>query len=568
VCRDDYNYVPLTPNTKINTAWVAIGKNNNYPFGRALQSQHNINSFILHRDSAEVYFSRMLDTVLCHNQRVIISLHDQPLWGSNRNILPNAVVKFTHAALKARPGALVVFGNPYLLQGLQDIPCSLVAYEDGQSYQEAAAGMIFGTRLSQGTLPVSIPPALSVGTGFKIQPDWASYTTENPLNNGFSSNFTRKLDTLLDYYVAQKAMPGGQLLVMKNGKSVYNRAYGNFEYGGTDKVNHSDIYDLASITKVAATTLSIMKLYESRQIKLDAHLHTYLPELNKTNKAKLTIRQLMTHSAGLQPFIPFYKEAVTIPGLFTKNQDSMHTLQVADSMWMRKTYTDTIWNKIIASDLKQKGEFLYSDLGFIMLGKIVERVSGMSVAQYTQTHFYEPMRLKRTLFKPYERFYSDEFAPTTDDNYFRKQRIQGFVHDPCAAMLGGVAGHAGLFSNATELGKIFQMLNNGGQLNGKRYLKPATVALFAATQKGTHRGLGFDKPNGQTGAKANVSDKVPGTLFGHSGFTGNWAWADPGNQLVFIFLSNRTYPDENNKKLIQENVRSKALEIVYSALKP
>jgi CubicO group peptidase (beta-lactamase class C family) len=178
------------------------------------------------------------------------------------------------------------------------------------------------------------------------------------------------------------------------------------------------------------------------------------------------------------------------------------------------------------------------------------------------------MRLKRTLFKPYERFYSDEFAPTTEDNYFRKQRIQGFVHDPCAAMLGGVAGHAGLFSNATELGKIFQMLNNGGQLNGKRYLKPATVALFAATQKGTHRGLGFDKPNGQAGAKANVSDKVPGTLFGHSGFTGNWAWADPGNQLVFIFLSNRTYPDENNKKLIQENVRSKALEIVYSALKP
>lgn len=573
VCKDDNNYLPFTPKTKIKTAWVGIGKNSAYPFGSALQKQHNITPYLLHRDSSADYFSRVLDSILCHNDRIIISLHDQPLWGKNRNTVPEAVVKFTHAAMQAKPGALVVFGNPYLLQSFQDIPCSVVAYEDGQSYQDAAAEMIFGAIASQGRTPVSVPPALATGAGIKIQPQGSDYLAENPrsqdrLKNGFSTNFTHKLDSLLDYYVSQKAMPGGQLLVLKNGVSVYNRAYGSFDYSGTHKVKHTDIYDLASITKVAATTLSIMKLNESRQIKLDAHLHTYLPELNKTNKGKLTIRQLMTHSAGLQPFIPFYKEAVTIPGLFTKNQDSMHTLQVADSMWMRKTYTDTIWNKIIASDLKQKGEFLYSDLGFIILGKIVERVSGMTVSQFAQTHFYEPMRLKRTLFKPHELFYSDEIAPTTEDNYFRKQRIQGFVHDPCAAMLGGVAGHAGLFSNATELGKIFQMLNNGGELNGKRYLKPATVALFAATQKGTHRGLGFDKPNGQTGAKANISDKVPGTLFGHSGFTGNWAWADPGNQLVFIFLSNRTYPDENNKKLIQENVRSKALEIVYSALKP
>ncbi|NBP05670.1 MAG: class A beta-lactamase-related serine hydrolase [Bacteroidetes bacterium] len=328
------------------------------------------------------------------------------------------------------------------------------------------------------------------------------------------------------------------------------------------------MFDLASITKVAATTLSVMKLYESRQIKLDAHLHTYLPELKKSNKSKITIKQLLTHSAGLQSFIPFYKDAANIPGLFSSKPDDNHTLQVAESMWMRESFTDTIWQKIIASDVKNPGEFLYSDLGFIILGKIVERISGMTVARFAQTHFYEPMRLKRTLFKPYERFYNTEIAPTTEDNYFRQQRIQGFVHDPTAAMLGGVAGHAGLFSNATELGKIFQMLNNGGQLNGKRYLKTATVAFFAAAQKGTYRGLGFDKPNGQIGAKANVSAKVPVTLFGHSGFTGNWAWADPGNKLVFIFLSNRTYPDENNKKLIQENVRTKAIEIVYSALKP
>jgi CubicO group peptidase (beta-lactamase class C family) len=220
------------------------------------------------------------------------------------------------------------------------------------------------------------------------------------------------------------------------------------------------------------------------------------------------------------------------------------------------------------SELKKKGEFVYSDLGFILLGKIVERLSGMRVDQYAQTYFYEPMRLKRTLFNPSRKFYHNEIAPSTNDNYFRHQKIQGFVHDPAAAMLGGVAGHAGLFSNAHELGKIMQMLNNGGILDGKQYFKQETVALFVTAQKGTHRGLGFDKPNGLTQGKANVSEMVPPLLFGHSGFTGNWAWADPKNDLIFIFLSNRTYPDEANKKLIQENVRTKAIEIVYKALRP
>lgn len=569
VCKDDYGYLPLTAGTKTKTAWIGIGKSRNYPFGEALQAYQDVNPYMLHRDSSDAYFSRMLDSILCHNQQIIISIHDQPLWGKNRNTIPEPALKFSLAALAAKPGVLVIFGNPYTLQHLQKVPCSLIAYEDGAAYQETAANILFGTNESLGRLPVSIPPELNTGTGIHTLPHSAAYVTESPLTNGFKVDFSRELDSLLNYYSrSSRATPGGQVLVMKNGKSIYNRAFGSFEYNGTQPVKQSDLYDLASITKVAATTLCLMKLYESKQIRLDAHLHNYLPELNKTNKAKLTIRQLLTHSAGLQPFIPFYKEALAVPGLFGSKKDSLHEVQVADTLWMRKSYTDTMWQKIIASELKTKGEFLYSDLGFIMLGKIVERVSGMTVAQFAQTHFYEPMRLQRTLFSPHERFYNKEIAPTTEDNYFRRQRIQGFVHDPTAAMLGGIAGHAGLFSNATELGKIMQMLNASGQLNGKRYFKPATVALFAAAQKGTHRGLGFDKPNGQVGSKANISDKVPGTLFGHSGFTGNWAWADPGNQLVFVFLSNRTYPDESNKKLIQENVRTKAIEIVYSALKP
>lgn len=569
VCKDQWGYLPFTPHTRTKTAWVGIGKSSTYPFAEALQLQHHFTPYLLHRDSSEGYFKSILDSIIGYNERIIISLHDQPLWGKDRNTVSNHIVQFIEAALKARPGALVIFGNPYLLQQFQGIPCSMVTYEDGINYQETTAKILFGSSASLGHLPVSILPDFKEGTGLKTQTHSEQYTFENPLKNGFSRDFSPALDSMLNHYhQVVKATPGGQVLVMKNGQCVYNRAYGGFDYANSRAVKATDLYDLASVTKVAATTLCVMKLYENKQLKLDAHLHNYLPELTKTNKGKITIRQLLTHSAGLQAFIPFYKEAMTQPGLFSKYKDNHHTMQIADSLWMRQSYTDTLWQKIIDSEIKHKGEFLYSDLGFIMLGKIVERVSGMTVSKFAQTHFYEPMRLRRTLFKPSEKYFPNEIAPTTVDNYFRKQRIQGYVHDPTAAMLGGIAGHAGLFSNATELAKIMQMLCNGGQLEGKQLLKPSTVLLFTSAQKGTHRGLGFDKPNRQKGVKANISDKVPGTLFGHSGFTGNWAWADPANQLVFVFLSNRTYPDEQNKKLIQENVRTKAIEIVYSALSP
>ena len=568
VSQDKYSWLPLTPNTKVKTAWLAIGKNSTYPFEAALSKHHLITPYYLHRDSSNTFLNRILDSAMCRHERIIISIHDQPLWGKNRNELPEPVLQLIKTASLSNQTMIVVFGSPYLLAKIDFVPCSIVAYEDGKDYQERAANMIFGRTPASGHLPVGINNGMAAGFGIQTAANIPNYKAVSPLKLGFSQNFSPSLDSLLSHYVSQKAMPGGQLMVMKDGQIAYLRAYGRFEYDSSKTVQLTDLYDIASITKAAATTLCVMKLYETKQIKLDAHLHTYLPELNKTNKAKLTIRQLLTHSSGLQPFIPFYKNALNVQGLFAPKQDTIHQVQVAADLWMRGSYRDTIWQQIMQSELKKKGEFVYSDLGFILLGKIVERLSGMRVDQYAQTYFYEPMRLKRTLFNPSRKFYNNEIAPSAYDGYFRHQKIQGFVHDPAAAMLGGVAGHAGLFSNAHELGKIMQMLNNGGTLDGKQYFKQETVALFVTAQKGTHRGLGFDKPNGLTQGKANVSEMVPPLLFGHSGFTGNWAWADPKNDLIFIFLSNRTYPDEANKKLIQENVRTKAIEIVYKALRP
>ena len=221
---------------------------------------------------------------------------------------------------------------------------------------------------------------------------------------------------------------------------------------------------------------------------------------------------------------------------------------------------------IISSPVKNKGEYLYSDLSMIILGRMVERISGLPLNEFAEKNFYQPMNLKRMGFKPFEKFETDIAAPTAVDNYFRMQTVQGFVHDPASAMWGGVAGHAGLFSNAEDLAKLMQMLLNGGKWNDNYLLSASTIKEFTERQKNTHRGAGFDKPNDEKGNKANVSDLIPKSAFGHSGFTGIWAWGDPENNIVFVFLSNRTFPDENNRKIIANNIRTKAIELVYKAL--
>ncbi|NBP06113.1 MAG: hypothetical protein EBV15_07850, partial [Bacteroidetes bacterium] len=213
ICKDDFGYLPFTPNTKVKTAWVAIGKSNDYPFGNVVKSNHNIKVYSLHRDSSDGYFNRMLDSILCRNEQIIISLHDQILWGKNRNFVPDAVVNFSKAALKAKPGVMVVFGNPYLLQKFHEIPCSIVAYEDGEIYQEIAAKIIFGRVAASGHLPVGLPPELKAGDGIEYQSYEAEYLYQSPLKHGFSHDFSSSLDSLLHYYRLNRALPGGQVLV-------------------------------------------------------------------------------------------------------------------------------------------------------------------------------------------------------------------------------------------------------------------------------------------------------------------------------------------------------------------
>jgi beta-N-acetylhexosaminidase len=366
------------------------------------------------------------------------------------------------------------------------------------------------------------------------------------------------------------AMPGCVLLTLKNGKIVYEKAYGNYIYEKESPVNLKSVYDLASVTKICATNLAVMKLYELGKLDIKQKLSYYLPETAKTNKKNIIVADLLLHQAGLVPYIPFYKETIDALGrplqsVYSATANDSFNIKVADNVYMKNAWKDTIYKRILMSPLTAKGRYVYSDNDFIFLAKIVESISGVPINEFVLDSFYTPMQLYSIGFDPLLRNRKDNIAPTENESIFRTQLIRASVHDPGAAMMGGVAGHAGLFGNAYDLAAIMQMLLNEGSFNGKQYLKKETVNFFTTYHSdASRRGYGFDKPE-----KDNATRKDPyptisasAAAFGHTGFTGIGAWADPSTNLVFIFLSNRVYPDVSGA-LLRLNVRGKLMELLY-----
>lgn len=381
------------------------------------------------------------------------------------------------------------------------------------------------------------------------------------------------LDAFIRSCISQGAFPGCQIIAAKDGEIIYQKNFGFFTYDKTQPVTDSTLYDIASVTKVASTTLAIMKLYEEGKINLSAYLRNYLPFTIGTDKANLTIKDLLLHQAGLKAYIPFYKATIDrMSGspradLYRTIPDKMFSTPVASSFYVINSFKDTIWNEILNSSLDNRGRYVYSDLDFYFLQKVAEAVSGQPIDEYVAEHFYVPLGLKHTLFNPWKKGLKKQCAPTENDQYFRFQLVQGYVHDPGTAMLGGIAGHAGIFSNAKDLAVILQMLINGGEYRGKRYLKKETLQTFTGFRSAiSRRAYGFDKPEKARGDGGPAADLCSKTTFGHQGFTGTCAWADPETGITFIFLSNRVYPSAENGLINSLKVRFKAQGYIYQAL--
>ena len=367
-------------------------------------------------------------------------------------------------------------------------------------------------------------------------------------------------------------MPGAVVLIKKSGKIIYEKAFGSYTYENKIPVTTSTVYDLASITKICATTIALMKMYDENKLDLYQPVSNYLIELKGTNKQNFLIKDLLLHQAGMQAYIPFFSNAVDengrpLPALFQNSKDAIYSVPVAENLYLRCDWPYCMIEAIAASPAGAK-KYIYSDNDFILLGKLVERISGIPLNEYVSKYFYGPMQLNSIGFLPTRKMEASSIAPTENEKMFRAQLLQGSVHDANAAMFGGVSGHAGVFSNAADLAAIMQMLLNGGFYNGKQYLLKSTIDLFTAYGSDiSRRGLGFDKPEKDNSTRKEPYPCFSATprTFGHTGYTGTAAWADPEKDLIFIFLSNRVYPNGNDL-LNKLNVRSKIMEEIYREL--
>ncbi|MFZ9301221.1 MAG: serine hydrolase domain-containing protein, partial [Chitinophagaceae bacterium] len=433
-----------------------------------------------------------------------------------------------------------------------------------------AADILNGLRLPQGILPVTVNKQFPVGFGVqsKVMPVVS-------LLPGMDMSKLLAIDTIATEAISKRATPGMVVLVAKDGKIAYHKAFGYYTYDNSEPVTAESIFDMASVTKICATTISIMKLYDEGKLSLEDEIGKYIPWLRGTDKERITVRNILLHQAGLKSFIPFYRETIDtstgIPksGFYSKIPTAAFSLRVSDSMYLKTAWRDTIYKRIANSPLTLPAKMIYSDNDFIFLGLIVEAISGMTLHDYAKKNFYDPMGLVTTGFRPRDRLPLSQIVPTENEKIFRRQLIRGDVHDPGAALFGGIAGHAGLFSNAYDLAVIMQMLMNKGVMNGKRYLSDTTIARFTTYgSEISHRALGFDKPykDNATRQTAYPAASASPLTFGHTGFTGIGAWADPEHNLIFLVLSNRVHPDGSNV-FLNLNVRPRMHEAVYQSLR-
>jgi beta-N-acetylhexosaminidase len=466
------------------------------------------------------------------------------------------------------------FAKPYVLLPVStytNFESVLVAYQNHPSAQRAAAEVIFGTVEAKGKLPVSLGDDFKSGFGLKTKKlDRLGFSV--PELVGMDSKILQGIDVIAQNAIHLKMTPGIQVLVARKGKVVYHKSYGYHTYDSLQVVKNSDLYDVASLTKILATLPNVMKLYDQDGFNLQTKLKDILPVFASSDKKNIEMKDLLTHQARLQPWVPFYKATLDKNGkpdakYYQTFYSKDFSKQVAERLFIRNDYHDSIIQKIVKSKLLPKKEYKYSDFTFIILREILEQKTKKTLDVLSHEQFYQTIGAQRTTFNPLKKFDMSEIVPTENDQYFRHQKLQGYVHDMGAAMNGGVDGHAGLFSNAMDVAKIMQMYLQKGHYGGNKYFSEATFDDFNTCyfcDKGNRRGLGFDKP--QLGNSGPTCGCVPMSSFGHTGFTGTMTWADPENELVYVFLSNRTYPNADENKLSKANVRESIQKVIYDAI--
>jgi beta-glucosidase-like glycosyl hydrolase/CubicO group peptidase (beta-lactamase class C family) len=577
VLNDRNRILPLQDLAKLRVASVVIGDSVDNLFQRSLQRYCAVSTFRCDKAINREALTALLQKLERFDQ-VIVSVHGTTYRVTKDFGIPETAMDIVREIAARKPTVFVLFANPYRLTrayGAHYLASVIVAYEETEDTQDQVAQVIFGGRGANGQLPITASSFYVAGDGMEVNAAGRfGYTMPEAL--GIQTLDLRPLDEIVNGGIAAQAYPGAQVLVAVDGQVVLNKAYGHSTYAKERAVRTDDIYDLASITKVAGTTLALMKLVDEGLLDLDKPLGHYLPELEDEyiTHARMDLRDILTHQSGLKAFVPFQNRVMSNgsfkPGVSSETATETHGLRVAEGLYIRNEYRDSLLTWVLRTPLGAKGEYVYSDMGYYLLQEVIERQTGMPLDRYLQERFYGPLGAATLGYRPHERFASERIAPTENDATFRKRQIHGDVHDPGAAMKGGVAGHAGLFSSANDLAKVMQLLLNKGTYGGHRYLSETVVEEFTKCQfckpdgAGNRRGLGWDKP--VRGKGGPTCECVSYASFGHTGFTGTMAWADPEQRVVYIFLSNRVYPSAEVNKLATLGIRTKVQEVVHDAV--
>lgn len=469
---------------------------------------------------------------------------------------------------------LDVFASPSILLSIKDfsaIEGLIVSYQNSAVAQVVSAELIFGAIAAKGKLPVTASP---------VNKEKFGLTTEKlnvlgfsaPENVGMNPSILSKIDAIAERAINERMTPGMQILVARKGKVIYQKAFGYHTYDKEIKVSNSDIYDLASLSKIIGTLPNVMVAYDEKKLNMATTLDSMLPVFKNSNKKDIYFKELLSHYARLQAWYPFYKNTIDKNGnpldkYYSKVSSENFSIKIAKNLYLRTDYQDTILKIIVDSKLLPKKEYKYSDFTFMILKAYLEHETGKKLDVLSTENFFKPLGLNNTMYNPIGKIDKNRIVPTEVDTYFRHQIIQGYVHDIGAAMQGGVGGHAGVFSNSMDVAKMMQLYLQKGSYGGKEYFSEKTLNDFNSCyycSQGNRRGIGFDKP--QLGDSGPTCGCASMTSFGHTGFTGTMAWADPDKEIVYVFLSNRTYPNESVNKLSKENIREDIQSVIYEAI--
>ena len=567
VVQNKNNVLPLEKTTTYG--YLKLGDDTGLDFRNSLSKEIK-----LHRVNESLSNSEIISNLKDY-EKIIIGFHrsnDNPWKASS---FSKKEIQLISELVKSHTIILDVFVKPYALSKintLEGIDGLVVSYQNNIPAQIASADILLGDRKATGKLPVSISSSFPVGMGIELNGP-TKIGKGTPESVGIDSNLLNRIDDLALIAIDSLMTPGMQILVARHGKVVFNKSYGFHTYEKKKPVTNTDLYDLASLTKVLATLPLVMKEVDQGKLTLETRLGDLNEEWEQSNKADISIQDMLSHYARLTPWIPFYKETLKKGSsklnkkFYRKRKSKRFSIPVADHFYGKRDLPELISNQILESELRDSLMYKYSDLPYFFMKDLFENRYNESLEVLARDSFYIPLGLNRTTFNPNKNTPNQTIIPSEIDSYYRNQELKGEVHDMAAAMLGGVGGHAGLFSNASEVAVLMQLFLNKGTYAGKRYFSAETFDQFNQClycDQGNRRGVGFDKP--QLEGSGSTCGCVPKSSFGHSGFTGTYAWADPENELIYIFLSNRTYPTMDNNLLLKHDIRTRIQQYIYDSI--